>query len=61
MTEQIEHRVEVNVFRGAWQRSHRLVQASCTCGWEGKRDFVPHDVAEAEARRHLASVEEDAG
>jgi hypothetical protein len=54
MTE-TEHNIEIQELGGAWQRGHALMQATCTCGWQGKRDFVPREVVEAEARRHIAS------
>lgn len=59
MTEQAEHQIKIVDLGGAWQRSHPLLQATCTCGWKGKRDFQSNEAAEAEAKRHLDSAETD--
>lgn len=52
-----EHSISIQELGGAWQRDQPLLQATCSCGWEGKRDFMPRDVAEADARQHLARAE----
>jgi hypothetical protein len=54
--DETEHKVRVEDLGGVWGQSDHTMQATCSCGWQGKRDFMPREVAEAEARRHLAFV-----